>query len=153
MNIKIEKYVAHDLTSETLRISQGEQSIGRLRDRPGLINVTGWSTPEMGFSRDKRRRTRVMITPQVMRALEDIPQSMIFLQTLRGRGGQLVILAARALIRARRFKNAEDATFIYPLPVDDEEYEDARLFRVEYVENTYGRPSAVIGFSAEHQAL
>ena len=60
-----------------------------------LINVTAWVHREMDFGPNETRlRVHVAVTARLWKALHTIPQAIRFFQTVRGRGHDLLWLAA-----------------------------------------------------------
>ena len=139
---------AFNLSSDLLTrpLSQIDQI--QMLDSGRLINVSSWVQREMAFTDEyDRLRVHAAITVTLFNTLTKIPTFIQSFQTVRGRGHNLLWLAAWA-IRKARLLNHDFAVFplVLPTAIDAD---DLKVVRVEIVIEDDGRPHLTMGFAEE----
>lgn len=125
---------------------EGSYSFEELTAEGVLIKVTSWVTREMGFV-DGRYRVQVAMTARLWSLLHRFPEELSFFQTVRGRGHDVLWLAAWALRRARRH-GMEQVKYLACLPTGEVE-EDAKLLHATVGHSEDGRSHVIIGLPEE----
>ena len=137
----------YDFQSATFCPSFGEYSLEEALSNGAVVKVSSWVIPEMGFH-PEGRRVHVVVTVRVWKTITTISPAVLKLQTVRGRGDDMLWLAAYALRKARK-AGLDAAVFDTFLPTPDDEGTDAiKTLRVGWSEGD-NRRWVTIGYPEE----
>ncbi len=134
------------LESERFGNYVAEYSIDEMLQQGVLVKVTAWVIPEMGFAAGGVR-VHAAITASLWRTVVSVPTSCQGWQTIRGRGNELLWIAAWAL-RLARERGANLASFRVFLPTTDDDPSPEKSLRVETYKQA-GRYWIVVGLYEE----
>ncbi len=136
-----------NLADEYFEERIGACCVKLLLDRGLLVDITAWVTRQMNYASCDDRLT-IVFTVRLWTALQDIPQSLAYYETVRSRGHSVLWYAAWVLARAQRHGHCS-AVFVLPLPTGEAEA-DAKKLRIEYSTNLEGnRPHVIIGLAED----
>lgn len=139
--------LAIDLSRSTLARSVSEYSLEQALANGVVVKVSSWVIPEMGFH-PQGFRVHVVVTARLWKTIATVSPVVERYQTVRGRGDDVMWLAAYALRKAREV-GQEAATFDAFIPtVGDEDVEGIKSLRVGWCEDGDKR-WVMIGFPEE----
>ena len=119
------------LESECFGKDAIEWPIERMLDRGALVRVTAWVSPEMELG-PSGVRVHAVITARLWRTVVSIPAFCKSWQSVRGRGNDILWIAAWALRRARE-RGSDFARFCVFLPIADDDDAPGKPLRIEAV--------------------
>lgn len=142
---------AIDLSHASLARSVGTYSLEQALTNGILVKVTSWVIPEMGFH-PEGFRVHVAVTARLWKTIATVSPRVVRFQTVRGRGDDVLWLAAYAL-RIARQTGQEAATFDAFLPTpQDSGVEGIKTLRAAWCENDKKR-WVTIGYPEEWASL
>lgn len=149
---KTQKHAAAvDLSHATLAPDVGTYSLEQALTNGVLVKVTSWVVPEMGFH-PLGVRVHVAVTARLWKTIATVSPRVVRFQTVRGRGDDVLWLAAYALRKARQ-AGQEAATFDAFLPTpQDAGAEGIKTLRAAWCEDNKKRWVA-IGYPEEWASL
>lgn len=142
---------AYDFQTATLSPCVAEHTLEEALSNGLVVKASSWVIPEMGFH-PEGRRLHVVLTVRVWKTVATLSPAMLKYQTIRGRGDDVLWLAAYALRKAKQTAQ-EGATFDVFLPTPDDHGVDAiKTLRVGWSEDVQRR-WVTIGYPEEWAVL
>ena len=116
-----------EFESESFGNYASEYSIEEMLQEGGLVKVTAWVRSDMGFATNDVR-VHAAITASLWCTIVSVPASCRLWQTIRGRGNQVMWMAAWAL-RLARERGDDSARFQSFLPTSDDDDNPGKALR------------------------